>query len=208
MLKEFWDNRYGDSHYVYGKEPNQFFKETIDNFPVGKILLPAEGEGRNGVYAASKGWQVDAFDVSSEARNKALFLAQASEIDFSYQVLEFKDVLTNYEFNSFDVIALIYLHVPLQLKMQYFSNLITLLKPGGYLIFEGFSKDHTKNQEENPMAGGPQQVDLLYSKDEITSFFSELHFIQLSEEEIILSEGVGHNGKGSVIRFIGLKKEI
>lgn len=206
MLKEFWDKRYSEPHYVYGEEPNQFFKETIDNLPEGRILLPADGEGRNSVYAASQGWQVDAFDVSSEARNKALFLAQISGVDLSYQVLEFKDAFTNYAPNSFDVIALIYLHVPLQLKMQYYRLLITLLKPGGHLVFEGFSKHHRKNQEDNPMVGGPQKIDLLYSKEEMSLFFDELHFIQLSEEDIVLTEGVGHNGKGSVVRFIGQKR--
>jgi hypothetical protein len=40
----------------YGRIPlwrssNLFFKQIIDTLPTGKILLPADGEGRNGVYA-------------------------------------------------------------------------------------------------------------------------------------------------------------
>ena len=63
--------------YVYGTEPNQFFKEQLQKIiPAGKLLLPGEGEGRNAVYAAKLGWMVDAFDQSSVARTKALNLAK------------------------------------------------------------------------------------------------------------------------------------
>ena len=42
----------------------------------GKILFVCEGEGRNAVYAAQKNWDVTAFDLSEEGKNKALNLAQ------------------------------------------------------------------------------------------------------------------------------------
>ena len=71
-----WDESYNIEEYRYGETPNLFFKETIDKLPSGKILLPADGEGRNGVYAAKRGWTVDAFDQSSQGRDKALRLAQ------------------------------------------------------------------------------------------------------------------------------------
>ncbi len=58
MGTEFWDIRYSDSEYAYGTEPNVYFKSFIDTHSSGKILLPGEGEGRNAVYAAVKGWEV------------------------------------------------------------------------------------------------------------------------------------------------------
>ena len=65
MSKEFWDQRFSDREFVYGKEPNQYYKEKMDKLPKEKIILPGDGEGRNSVYAASKGWQADAIDFSS-----------------------------------------------------------------------------------------------------------------------------------------------
>ena len=62
--KQFWDDRYSSGNYIYGTQPNRFFKEQIDKLEPGKLLLPAEGEGRNAIYAAREGWQVDAFDIS------------------------------------------------------------------------------------------------------------------------------------------------
>jgi hypothetical protein len=74
-MKEFWNERYSNKLFVYGKEPNVFFREELEKMPVGKILLPAEGEGRNAVFAALQGWEVFAFDNSEEGMKKALLLA-------------------------------------------------------------------------------------------------------------------------------------
>lgn len=60
-MSKFWNERYDTNLYIYGVEPNHFFKETILQLPAGNILLPAEGEGRNAVFAAKIGWKVEAF---------------------------------------------------------------------------------------------------------------------------------------------------
>ena len=75
-MKAFWNENYGNKEYIYGTKPNVFFKEQLDKLKPGKILLPAEGEGRNAVYAASKGWSVTAFDISEIVHKKALQLAK------------------------------------------------------------------------------------------------------------------------------------
>ncbi len=79
-MKEIWNKIYSQENFVYGIEPNNFFKEFVDKIEPGKILLPGEGEGRNTVYAASKNWDVTAFDFSEIARNKALKLAQKNNV--------------------------------------------------------------------------------------------------------------------------------
>ncbi|MDR1706669.1 MAG: class I SAM-dependent methyltransferase [Prevotella sp.] len=200
-----WDESYNIEKYRYGETPNLFFKQTIDALPTGKILLPADGEGRNGVYAATKGWSVDAFDQSQQAREKALRLANKNNVDISYQVMNFEDIAQNYMVDSYDVIALTYVHLPEQLKAKYQRSLLPFLKIGGHIIIEGFSKDHVKYQEQNPSAGGPPHVEMMYSKREILSIFDSLKIDLLEELEVELAEGIGHNGKASVIRFIGQK---
>ena len=59
---------------------NWLFKEQILKLPSGKILLPAEGEGRNAVFAAQNNWLVEAFDSSKEAKKKAFSLLEISSI--------------------------------------------------------------------------------------------------------------------------------
>tara|TARA_X000000950_G_scaffold260222_1_gene329392 strand:+ start:219 stop:527 length:309 start_codon:yes stop_codon:yes gene_type:complete len=85
-MKEFWDARYAQETYVYGKEPNNYFKKTLNLLKPGKILLPAEGEGRNAVHAASLGWEVFAYDFSEFAYKKAMKLAREKEVSINYQI--------------------------------------------------------------------------------------------------------------------------
>ena len=200
-----WDESYNMKEYRYGEAPNLFFKQIIDTLPIGKILLPADGEGRNGVYAATRGWSVDAFDQSQQAKEKALRLAQKNSVDISFKVIDFEDISENYIVDSYDVIALTYVHLPEQLKAKYHRSLLPFLKIGGHIIIEGFSKEHVKYQQQNPLAGGPPHVEMMYSKEEILSIFDSLQVDLLEEKEIELAEGIGHNGKASVIRFIGQK---
>ena len=77
---ERWNERYSKKEFAYGEQPNQFLKEQLENLPVGSILFPAEGEGRNAVYAAKLGWDVYAFDISIEGKNKAMKLAEANKV--------------------------------------------------------------------------------------------------------------------------------
>lgn len=85
-MKDFWNTRYKEEAYAYGTTPNGFFKENIEKLSVGKILLPAEGESKNAVFAARKGWDVKAFDFSEEAKNKTLKFAQDHEISLNYEI--------------------------------------------------------------------------------------------------------------------------
>ena len=85
-MKTFWDERYSSEEYIYGKEPNEFFAEQIRRLGPGMILLPAEGEGRNAVYAAQIGWKVHAFDSSSVGAAKALDLAAEKNVNILYAI--------------------------------------------------------------------------------------------------------------------------
>jgi hypothetical protein len=70
MTNGFWDKRYSEEKFAYGREPNLYFKQKIDVLELGKLLLPGEGQGRNAVYAAKLGWQVTAIDLSSAAKQR------------------------------------------------------------------------------------------------------------------------------------------
>lgn len=204
-MSEFWNHKYDVEEYVYGEKPNVFFQQTLQTLPVGKMLLPAEGEGRNAVYAAEKGWEIEAFDQSLQAKEKALLLAAKHQVDIHYKVGAFDAIIPSYPLDSFDLIAIIFLHLPSTLAGEYFKSLLPLLKPGGLILFEGFSKNHRKKQLVNPRAGGPGSMDVLYEKKQIEQAFEGLHIKSLTEEEVELFEGFAHKGEGSVIRFVGQK---
>lgn len=203
-MKEFWEERYRAPEFAYGTRPNVYFASCLQRLQPGKLFCPAEGEGRNAVYAASLGWQVEACDLSSEGRDKALHLAKEHQVSLqAYQVGDFGQL--NYENESFDAVALIFAHFPPTLKADYYKKIGTLLKKGGHLIIEVFGKNHLNYQKEHPKVGGPQAEAALFSVDEILEYFPDFKFEVLEETEVDLNEGLYHIGKGSVIRAFGQK---
>lgn len=201
---ERWDERYRSDAFAYGEAPNHYLKEQLELLPAGNILFPAEGEGRNAVFAARSGWNVSAFDISMEGRNKALKLAASHNVTIDYQVGELATL--PYRPGQFDAIALIYAHFPADIKSTYHKALDLYVRKGGMIIFEAFSKKHLDYIARNEKVGGPKDVDQLFSIEEIQSDFPGYDFKELVETEIELSEGLFHNGLGSVIRFVAQKR--
>ncbi|WP_254050316.1 bifunctional 2-polyprenyl-6-hydroxyphenol methylase/3-demethylubiquinol 3-O-methyltransferase UbiG [Myroides sp. N17-2] len=187
---------YQEEEYAYGILPNSYFKDKIDSLIPGKILLAGEGEGRNAVYAASKGWEVYCFDISSYGKTKVLKLAQQTGVKLNYELKNMKEL--TYELASFDVVALIY--TPLE-----HSELVKYLKPGGRLIFEGFSKKQTKYNQENPFAGGSREASELYNYDQMKETFKDLSMRESYETQVILEEGIYHQGVSYILRYYGIK---
>jgi SAM-dependent methyltransferase len=197
-MKNFWDERYSIKDYVYGTKPNHFFEEQIQNLKPGKILMLGEGEGRNAVFAAKLGWQVDAVDSSSVAKDKALKLAERNEVKINYQA---EDILT-YTFpeNKYDAVGIIFLHMNESESRIIHKTCVHALRKDGKIILELFSlNQHGKN------SGGPQDLSLLCSVEKIRSSFSTLKHDLLQEDNVLLSEGEFHQGDASVIRFVGVK---
>lgn len=204
-MNAFWDNRYAGKEYAYGTAPNEFFREALEKYlREGKLLLPAEGEGRNAVYAAQQGLEVVAFDTSTAGRKKAMKLARAKGVEIRYEVGDFVELpLIN---ETYDAAALIFAHFPIDILSDYHHRIAALIKPGGLVILEGFSKKQPAYQEKNPNAGGPRNIDMLFTEDMIKADFSGFEALLLEEKEVTLYEGKYHRGKSSVIRFIGRKR--
>ena len=205
-MLDMWNARYADPDYAYGTEPNSFFKHAVnDQQLTGKILLPAEGEGRNAVFAAGQGLEVTAFDISEEGKKKALKLAKEKGVSITYEVGNLPQLALFNE--TFDAAALIYAHFPPPILHDYHRKVAERVKPGGIIVLEGFSKNHLPLREKNPAVGGPNNIDMLFSIESIQRDFVEFDPILLEESTVELNEGRFHNGMSKVIRFIGRKNE-
>lgn len=196
----FWDERYSTEEFIYGKEANEFFKERLEKLKPGKLFLPGEGEGRNAVFAAKLGWQVEAVDQSIIARSKALNLADENNVKINYSVCDIK----NFEFkvNYYDAAAIIFFHLPFDIRMGTHKKIVNSLKDDGIIILEMFNKDQLGRD-----SGGPQDYDMLYSTDDIERDFSSLRTLLLENKVITLNEGAKHSGEASVIRYVGIKSK-
>jgi SAM-dependent methyltransferase len=197
MLK-LWEERYSGEKFAYGKEPNKFFKAEIEKLIPGRLLMIGEGEGRNAVYAAKLGWNVDAIDYSEMARKKAMALAAENNILINYEINDLS--LFEPKEDYYDAIGIIYIHLDEELRRKVHLKVIKSLKENGCVILEAFEKKQIKNS-----SGGPKNIDLLYSLEDIVSDFIDLEFIKLDKENVSLDEGDYHVGEADVVRFIGKK---
>ena len=198
MNAEFWNARYSEEGFAYGQTPNEFFKEQIDKLPVGKILFPCEGEGRNAAYAAALGWEVQAFDISEVGKQKAIDLAASFNAKINYEICNVADA--NFEDNTFDAVVLIYSHLPETLRMELHGKIKNWLKPEGTVILEAYNPLQLNNN-----SGGPRDIHMLYSIETLMSDFHGIHFEILEEKQVELNEGKYHIGIADVVRFVGRK---
>ncbi|HKL32551.1 MAG TPA: class I SAM-dependent methyltransferase [Tangfeifania sp.] len=197
-MNQFWNERFAVEEYVYGTEPNQFFKNQLEKLQPGKILFPAEGEGRNAVYAATQKWDVTAFDSSTVAKKKAETLARQKGVVIDYRIADYENV--SFPEENFDCLVLIYAHMHPLKRKEYHQKLASFIKPGGTLILEGFSKQQIENK-----TGGPRNVEMLFSEEELRDDFGFFSEITISQTDVTLDEGPFHQGKASVIRVTGEK---
>lgn len=203
MSKESWNLRYRASDYVYGKEPNAFLKEKLRSLEPQTALFACEGEGRNSVFAAQLGWEVTAFDQSEAGKAKAEKLAREKGVSIDYQLSSVDGLALPRE--SFDLLVLVYVHFPIEVRRAYYNKLLSYLKPGGKLIVEGFASGHESYLATHPKIGGPRDPSMFLSAAGAEEDFPGVNFTYLKELEAELREGQGHLGKGWVLRIEGIK---
>ena len=132
-----WDKYYNMEEFLYGTEPIPFLKDNISLLPKNKALDLAMGEGRNGVYLATQGFEVLGLDISPIGLNKAQQLAKHFNTTIQTRVVD----LENYQLkkNSYDVIICTY-----YLQRDLFDQIKDSLKPGGMVLIETFNTDYLK----------------------------------------------------------------
>jgi len=132
-----WDKYYNMEEFLYGIRPIPFLKDNINLLPKNKALDLAMGEGRNGVYLATQGFDVLGLDISPIGLNKAKQLAKHLNTKIQTRVVD----LENYQLekNSYDVIICTY-----YMQRDLFDQIKDSLRPGGMVLIETFNTDYLK----------------------------------------------------------------
>lgn len=141
--KERWDQKYGTEAYIFGKEPVPFLKQNVHLLPKGRALDIAIGEGRNGVFLATQGFEVVGLDISEKGLAKAHQLAKQNGVSIETRVVDLEN--HQLEKNAYDVILLMY-----YMQRDLWPQINDALKPGGMAIIETYNVDHLKHQKFNP----------------------------------------------------------
>jgi|TARA_B100001079_G_scaffold53615_1_gene44635 cyclopropane fatty-acyl-phospholipid synthase-like methyltransferase len=192
-----WDERYSIDEYLFGKEPAQALLRNEEHLVSGgTTLVIADGEGRNSVYLAKKGFKVTATDNSIVANRKAKSLAVIENVQVDYRLEDFFDI--NWSEKNYDnVIGICFQFVPHHLIDNVLMDLRSATKKGGTLLIHGYTPTQLKYG-----TGGPKDKSLMYTKNTFTNLFHESEIFKLEEYEAIINEGVGHSGLSAMIDFI------
>ena len=148
--------------------PAQFLVENVGLLTKGRVLDVAMGSGRNTIYLASLGFDVEGVDMSKEAVNIALELAQKASITITAQVA---DLESSYliEKDAFEVIMCFN-----YLQRSLIPQIKDGLRRGGIVVYETFIIDQAQ-------FGKPKNPDYLLKHNELLAMFRELRCLRYRE---------------------------
>ena len=135
--KDRWNSKYETEVYLFGEKPIPFLVDNVHLLRKGKVLDIAMGEGRNGVYLATQGFEVLGLDISEKGLEKAHNLAKKNKVTIETKVVDLESFTL--EPNSYDVILCTY-----YMQKDLFKQFQSALKPGGMIVVETYNLDYLK----------------------------------------------------------------
>lgn len=195
-----WDERYQGDDYVYGTTPNDFLRDQVDQLPMGRILCLAEGEGRNAVFLAERGFTVTAVDQSAVGLEKARRLAEQRDVSIDTAVADLAEFPL--ETGAWDGIVSIFAHMPPAARRHLHGEVVTGLKPGGVFVLEAYRPKQLEYR-----TGGPPSVELMMDLKGLRAELAGLTFEFADETVREIHEGPLHHGPGAVVQVRARKPE-
>lgn len=181
MRPEDWDERYASAENLWSAKPNRFLVAEVEHLEPGRALDLACGEGQNAIWLAARGWDVIGVDYSEVAVAKARSRAARESVSARFVCAD----LVEYEPEStaFGLVLVLYLHVPTSERRRILAKVAGALGPGGTFVLVGHDLTNA-----TAGVGGPSDVDLLYTPDQIAS---ELPDLVLEKATTVLREVAG-----------------
>lgn len=164
MEREDWNQRYAAEGLIWTADANRFLKAEIANMPPGCALDLAAGEGRNAVWLAEQGWQVQAVDFSDVALEKGKRLAAARGVS---DRIDFQEAdLRNYEpeAQTFALVTLIYLQIPQAELIPIITRAARAVAPGGTFLLVAHDSANLEHGY-----GGPRNPAVLYTAEQVVA---------------------------------------
>ena len=183
MRREDWDRRYAAVENLWAAKPNRFLVAEVSELTPGRALDLASGEGQNAIWLAGLGWDVTGVDYSQVAIAKAEARAAPDGVQVAFRCAD----LVSYEPGpgAFDLVLLLYLHIPPEERRVVHERAAHALAPGGTLVLVGHDLTNMTDG-----VGGPSDPSLLYTPDEIAS---ELPGLEIEKAERVLRDVRGQD---------------
>lgn len=193
-----WNERYSEAGFAYGTEPNDFLFENFSKLRKGKVLCLAEGEGRNAVFLATKGFDVTAVDLSEVGLEKTLGLAEENKVTVKTVCADLSDFAIDEDY--WDSIISVWVHLPSFVRGVVHKKVVRGLKEGGTFLLEAY-----RPQQIEFGTGGGDEVDRMPSLKSLQEELNGLHFDIGREVIREIHEGKYHNGQSAVVQVLARK---
>lgn len=197
-----WNKRFGTADFIFGTEPNAWLREHASVWKKGqRVLCVADGEGRNSVWLAQQGMQVDAYDIADAGVAKARQLAADKGVmSINYSVADCDSF--DHGQGVYDGVAAIFVQfADPAMRARLFDKIQRALKPGGTLILQGYTPKQLEHK-----TGGPPFASHMYTEPMLREAFAGFDVLVLREYEAELDEGSQHKGMSAVIGLVARKK--
>jgi SAM-dependent methyltransferase len=181
VQREDWDKRYASVENLWAVKPNRFLVAEVTGLEPGRALDLACGEGQNAIWLATLGWNVTGVDFSEVAIAKARSRADRDGVRAEFVCAD----LLGYEpaAGAFDLVLVLYLHIPADGRRQVLANAAAALAPGGTFVLVGHDLTNMTDG-----VGGPSDPDLLCTPDQIAS---ELPGLEIVKAERVFRDVAG-----------------
>lgn len=198
-MKSMWDKRYSEEGFAYGEGPNDFLAKHYSRIkPNGNVLCIAEGEGRNALFLARKGFKVTAVDFSEVGMSKAKKIAEKENLPLETIVSDLE--VFDLGEAKWDAVISIFAHLPPTIRKIVHGRIETSLKDGGLLILEAYRPEQLELG-----TGGPPKRDMMMNLEILRMEIPHLKPELQQEMERNIHEGKYHNGLSAVVQYIGKK---
>lgn len=196
-----WNQRFAGEDYLFGTEPNAWLREQAGVWAPGqRVLCVADGEGRNSVWLAAHGLQVDAFDIAEAGVAKARRLAAQHGVQVKFQVADCDGFA--WPQAAYDGVAAIFIQfADPALRERLFARMQQCLKPGGVLVLQGYTPKQLEYR-----TGGPPLLSHLYTADMLRAAFADMDILTLRDYEAEVAEGSGHHGRSALIGLVARRR--
>lgn len=223
-----WNQRYASADgFLFGTEPNAWLRQHAGIWQAGqRVLCVADGEGRNSVWLAQQGLNVEAFDIAEVGLAKARRLAHERGVAVNFVQADVDGYAwpdrphetSNEQAGAgaggvtdtghglaadprFDGVAAIFVQFAHpELRTRMFDRIVRALKPGGRLVLQGYTP-----KQLDYRTGGPGQLDHLYTEELLRTAFAALDIEVLTAYEAEVDEGTGHRGRSALIGLVARK---
>lgn len=168
---QLWNERYAGEKYLFGKEPAVLLKTFVGALKKGKAIDIAMGEGRNAVFLAQNGFEVEGIDCSAAAIEKAKKLAaeKGVTIDAKSQNLDFFLM----PLMKYDTIVMTYFRP----QARFFSEVRRGLVLGGTFALEAYTVDQVRHGAPNPNL----DFEECYKPNEVLGHLKDFHVLYYKE---------------------------